>query len=110
MLLYCLDTVSLCLENKVKCLYRAIQNHGDIFIILPRGAARDISTNKFHLSVSLEFKTSRSRLDIHNLLVIVMIVSDVIITPPRNRGGVIISLQFVCVCVCVSVCVCLFVC
>ena len=25
-------------------------------------------------------------------------------TPPRNRGGVIFSLQFVCVCVCVSVC------
>ena len=32
-----------------------------------------------------------------------------VITPPRNRGGVIFSLQFVCVsvclCVCVSVCV-----
>ena len=28
-----------------------------------------------------------------------------IFTPPRNRGGVIFSLQFVCVCVCVSVCV-----
>ena len=31
-------------------------------------------------------------------------------TPPRNRGGVIFSLQFVCVsvclCVCVSVCLC----
>ena len=26
------------------------------------------------------------------------------ITPPRNRGGVIILLQFVCLCVCVSVC------
>ena len=26
------------------------------------------------------------------------------ITPPRNRGGVIFSLQFVCVCVCESVC------
>ena len=35
-----------------------------------------------------------------------------IITPPRNRGGVIFSLQFVCVCVCVCVCVsvCLSVC
>ena len=33
-------------------------------------------------------------------------------TPPRNRGGVIFSLQFVCVClsVCLCVCVCLFVC
>ena len=28
------------------------------------------------------------------------------ITPPRNRGGVIFSLQFVCVCVCLSVCLC----
>ena len=27
-----------------------------------------------------------------------------IITPPRNRGGVIFSLQFVCVSVCLSVC------
>ena len=26
-------------------------------------------------------------------------------TPPRNRGGIIFSLQFVCVCVCVSVCI-----
>ena len=26
------------------------------------------------------------------------------ITPPRNRGGVIFSLQFVCLCVCLSVC------
>ena len=26
--------------------------------------------------------------------------------PPRNRGGVIFSLQFVCVCVCVCVCLC----
>ena len=43
-----------------------------------------------------------------------------LITPPRNRGGVIFSLQFVCVCVslcvsvclgvCVCVCVCVFVC
>ena len=30
---------------------------------------------------------------------------DIIITPPRNRGGVIFSLQFVCVSVCLSVCV-----
>ena len=29
-----------------------------------------------------------------------------LITPPRNRGGVIFSLQFVCVSVCVCVCVC----
>ena len=29
-----------------------------------------------------------------------------IFTPPRNRGGVIFSLQFVCVSVCVCVCVC----
>ena len=28
----------------------------------------------------------------------------VIVTPPRNRGGVIFSLQFVCVSVCLSVC------
>ena len=33
-------------------------------------------------------------------------ISQHIITPPRNRGGVIFSLQFVCVCVCVSVCLC----
>ena len=34
------------------------------------------------------------------------------ITPPRNRGGVIFSLQFiyVCVCVCVCLCVCESVC
>ena len=32
-----------------------------------------------------------------------------IFTPPQNRGGVIFSLQFVCVCVCVCVSVCLFV-
>ena len=31
-------------------------------------------------------------------------------TPPRNRGGVIYSLQFVCVCVSVCVCVCVSVC
>ena len=31
-------------------------------------------------------------------------------TPPRNRGGVIFSLQFVCVSVCLSVCVCVCVC
>ena len=31
---------------------------------------------------------------------------DIFITPPRNRGGVILSLQFVCVCVCLSVCLC----
>ena len=31
-------------------------------------------------------------------------------TPPRNRGGVIFSLQFVCLCVCVCVCVCVRVC
>ena len=30
---------------------------------------------------------------------------NTVITPPRNRGGVIFSLQFVCVCVCLSVCV-----
>ena len=34
-----------------------------------------------------------------------------IITPPQNRGGVIFSLQFVCVvCLCVRVCVCVCVC
>ena len=33
-----------------------------------------------------------------------------IFTPPRNRGGVIFSLQFVCVWVCVSVCVSNFSC
>ena len=35
-----------------------------------------------------------------------------IITPPRNRGGVIFVLQFVCVCLslCVCVCVCVYVC
>ena len=31
-------------------------------------------------------------------------------TPPRNHGGVIFSLQFVCVCVCVCLSVCLSVC
>ena len=31
-----------------------------------------------------------------------------IVTPPRNRGGVIFSLQFVCVCVCVCVCLCVY--
>ena len=37
---------------------------------------------------------------------------SIIFTPPRNRGGVIFSLQFVCVSVCVCVClsVCLSVC
>ena len=30
-----------------------------------------------------------------------------VITSPRNRGGVIFSLQFVCVSVCLSVCVCM---
>ena len=29
-----------------------------------------------------------------------------VFTPPRNRGGVIFSLQFVCVSVCLCVCVC----
>ena len=29
-----------------------------------------------------------------------------VFTPPRNRGGVIFSLQFVCVCVCVCLSVC----
>ena len=29
---------------------------------------------------------------------------DLVFTPPRNRGGVIFSLQFVCVSVCLSVC------
>ena len=33
-----------------------------------------------------------------------------IFTPPRSRGGVIFSLQFVCVCVCLSVCVSNFSC
>ena len=34
--------------------------------------------------------------------------NSVLFTPPRNRGGVIFSLQFVCVsvCLCVHVCVC----
>ena len=36
------------------------------------------------------------------------IIIIIIITSPRNRGGVIFSLQFVCVSVCV--CVCLSVC
>ena len=36
------------------------------------------------------------------------LVIIIFITPPRNRGGVIFSLQFVCVCVFLSVC--LFVC
>ena len=31
-------------------------------------------------------------------------------TPPRNRGGVIFSLQFVCVSVCLCVCVCVCLC
>ena len=31
-------------------------------------------------------------------------------TPPRNRGGVIFSLQFVCVCVCVCLYVCVQLC
>ena len=38
----------------------------------------------------------------------------IFITPPRHRGGVIFSLQFVCVsiclCVCLSVCVCVRLC
>ena len=33
-----------------------------------------------------------------------MFLSVWFFTPPRNRGGVIFSLQFVCLCVCVSVC------
>ena len=33
------------------------------------------------------------------------VVIGSLITPPRNRGGVIFSLQFVCVYVCVCVCV-----
>ena len=37
----------------------------------------------------------------------VVVVDDVVVTPPRNRGGVIFLLQFVCLCVCVCVCVCL---
>ena len=32
------------------------------------------------------------------------------VTPPRNRGGVIVSLQFVSVCVCMCVCMCVCVC
>ena len=31
-------------------------------------------------------------------------LTAIIVTPPRNRGGVIFSLQFVCVSVCLSVC------
>ena len=34
--------------------------------------------------------------------VIIFIVWDAIFTPPRNRGGIIFSFQFVCVCVCLS--------
>ena len=34
----------------------------------------------------------------------------IFVTPPRNRGGVIFSLQSVCVSVCLCVCVCLSVC
>ena len=34
------------------------------------------------------------------------ILINSIFTPPRNRGGVIFSLQFVCLCVCVCVCMC----
>ena len=37
-------------------------------------------------------------------------ISKLIITPPRNRGGVIFLLQFVCVCVCVCMCVCVRLC
>ena len=33
-------------------------------------------------------------------------LSSSVVTPPRNRGGVIFSLQFVLVSVCVCVCVC----
>ena len=38
-----------------------------------------------------------------------IILDKTFFTPPRNRGGVIFSLQFVCVCVfvCVCLCVCL---
>ena len=36
-------------------------------------------------------------------------VSGTIVTPPRNRGGVIFLLQFVCLCVCVCLSVCPFV-
>ena len=32
------------------------------------------------------------------------VVVTVVVTPPRNRGGAIFSLQFVCVCVCACVC------
>ena len=35
----------------------------------------------------------------------VFILGKVFFTPPRNRGGVIFLLQFVCVSVCVCVCV-----
>ena len=44
------------------------------------------------------------------LLIIIVIIIIIIITSPRNRGGVIFSLQFVCVSVCLSVCVCVCVC
>ena len=39
------------------------------------------------------------------LIISIALLQLKLITPPRNRGGVIFSLQFVCVCVCLSVCV-----
>ena len=54
----------------------------------------------FRWSASIEFCLSQKEL----LLPYKPRQLDRFVTPPRNRGGVIFSLQYVCLCVCLSVC------
>ena len=65
---------------------------------------------KYHIDIALQLLTKIYPIDmalqlLANCFIISYRYSTQIITPPRNRGGVIFSLQFVCVCVCLSVCV-----
>ena len=55
--------------------------------------------------ILLKSKTEHKILFLHFLSVF-SIICSLFFTPPRNRGGVIFLLQFVCVSVCLSVCVC----
>ena len=86
-----------------------------VSIIKPTYGYSNNSNVKHHLDLDLYFIVDSYNYQLFSLRSITHIwltLTISIFTPPRNRGGVIFSLQFVCVYVCLCVClsVCVFVC
>ena len=69
-----------------------------------------IAQTNFVSTSNLDYVVSLSQFVYGFVCLFVYLFVCLFVTPPRNRGGVIFSLQFVCVCVCVCLSVCLSVC